>query len=106
MGSGQRIHRSNGKCIKYLWTILIRKFHQEQDNTKMDPIKNSDTGMCSYSYGSGQGNVHILWKGNDPLGSIKGKQLLDKLSNWLVSPLHGVNFVVSYCNEAVRRYFK
>jgi hypothetical protein len=52
----------------------------EQDNTKTDPIKNSDTGMCNYSYGSGQGNVHILWKGNDTLGSIKGKQLLDKLS--------------------------
>lgn len=50
--------------------------------------------------------MHILWKGNDPLGSIKGKQLLDKLSNSLASPLHGVSFVVNYCNETVRRYFK
>lgn len=62
--------------------------------------------MCSYSYGSGQGNVHIWWKRNGPLGSIKGKQLLDKLSNLLASPLHGVSFVVSYCNETVRTYFK
>lgn len=74
----------------------------EQDNTKRDPIKNSDKGTCSYSYGLGQGNVHILWKGNDPLDSIKGKQLLNKLSNFLASPLHGVNFLVSYCNETVR----
>jgi len=78
----------------------------EQDNTKMDPIKNSNTDMCSYSYGSGQGNVHILWEGNEPLGSIKGKQLLDNLSNLLASPLQGVNFLVSHCNETVRRYFK
>lgn len=62
--------------------------------------------MCSYSYGSGQGNFHILWKGNDPLGSIKGKQLLDNLSNLIASPLHGVSFLVSYCNETVRRCFK